>query len=105
MDAQAMMDFGFTRHDLFNFLLSSGAWLTAGALIGTFQFLTLQWSVRMLVAGRGLLLSVGVQLARFAMIAFILTAIVRSSGAFSLLVAAAGIVVARTLMVQRSSQL
>jgi hypothetical protein len=104
MDAQPMMDFEFTRHNLIGFLLSSGAWLTAGALIGAFQFLTLQWTVRMLVVGRGLLPSVGVQLARFALIALILTAIACSSGAFPLLVTAAGIVVARTLIIQWGAQ-
>jgi hypothetical protein len=103
MDAQAMMDFEFTRHNLIGFLLSSGTWLTAGALIGAFQFLTLQWTVWMLVVGRGLLPSVGVQLARFALIALILTAIACSSGAFPLLVTA-GIVVARTLIIQWGAQ-
>jgi hypothetical protein len=104
MDAQAMTDFEFIRHNLVGFLLNSGAWLTAGALIGAFQFLSLQRTVRMLVVGRGLLLSVGVQLARFALIALILTAIAWSSGAFPLLVTAAGIVVARTLIVQWGAQ-
>jgi hypothetical protein len=104
MDAQAMMAVEFTKHNLIGFLLSSCAWLTAGALIGAFQFLTLQWTVRMLVVGRGVLLSVGVQLSRFALIALILTAIAWSSGAFSLLVTAAGIVVARTLIIQWGAQ-
>jgi hypothetical protein len=104
MDAQAMTDFEFIRHNLVGFLLNSGAWLTVGALIGAFQFLSLQWTVRMLVVGRGLVLPVGVQLARFALIALILTAIAWSSGAFPLLVTAAGIVVARTLIIQWGAQ-
>ncbi len=80
--------------------LLGAAWLAAGALIGAAHFLTLRWNVRMLATGRSVLLPLGVQLARFALMAAVLLLITRSFGAWPLLMATVGILVARTAILR-----
>ncbi len=47
------------EHELILLVLSVGAWLAAGALIGACHFLTLRWNVRMFAAGQSLLAGIG----------------------------------------------
>jgi F1F0 ATPase subunit 2 len=98
MDAQAMIDFHLTAHNLIVSVLSAGSWLATGMVIGAFHFLTLRWNVRMLTAGRSPLPAVAVQLGRFAALAFVLAGIARYFGALPLLADTAGVLVARTVI-------
>lgn len=84
--------------------LQAGAWLSCGALIGTFHFLTLRWNVRLLALGRAPLLALAVQLGRFALLAGALAVIASRFGALPLLLAAAGILAARTAAVRLGEQ-
>ena len=92
----------FTEHALL--ALQAAAWLGAGALIGGFYFLSLQWNVRMLAFGRSLLLVLALQLGRFALVAVVLAAIASQLGALPLLLAAAGILAARAAAVRLGAQ-
>ena len=88
------------EHQLILLVLSMGAWLTVGALIGSLYFLTLRWNVRMFTIGQSLpLLALVAQLVRFALIAGVL-AIIAHFGALPLLVATAGILATRTAVVR-----
>ena len=87
-------------HHLIGYLVGAGAWLTSGALIGTFHLLTLRWNIRMFVAEQPLLLLLGIALARFALIAAILAAITMLFGALPLLVVTAGILAVRIAVVR-----
>jgi F1F0 ATPase subunit 2 len=100
MDAQAMMNFPFTGHQLYSHLISAGIWLTVGAFIGTLHFLTLQWNVRLLAADKPFTLALVTQLARFALTAGLLSVIAGHFGAFALLVAALGILAARMTVIR-----
>jgi N-ATPase, AtpR subunit len=102
MDAQAMTDFHLTEHALL--ALQAGAWLGAGALIGGFYFLSLQWNVTVLAFGRSLLPALALQLGRFALVAVVLAAIASRFGALPLLLAAAGILAARAAAVRLGAQ-
>lgn len=95
-----MMHFELTGHELVGVLLSIGAWLAAGVLIGAFHFLTLKWNVQRFMVDQSLLLPLGIQLIRFALVAAVLTAITRSSGAVPLLLATAGILVTRGVIIR-----
>lgn len=81
------------------FALRACAWLGSGMLIGTFHLLTLRWSVRTLTLGRATLAALVVQAARFALLASLLAVIVRHSGSWPLMLTAAGVVAARTIVV------
>ncbi len=80
--------------------LQAGVWLSAGALIGAFHFLTLRWNVTLLALGRAPLLAMALQLGRFALLAGVLAAIAARFGALPLVLAAAGILGARTAAVR-----
>ena len=56
-------------HDLTLVVSSASAWLGIGLLIGVVYFLTLQWNVRMMMAGSSLLAASGLQLVRLAAMA------------------------------------
>ncbi len=99
-----MTEFHLTEHDLVLFALSAGAWLAVGTLLGAFHFLTLRCNVRMFVIGQSLPLAFGTQLVRFAVIVGGLAIISRQFGALPLLVATAGILVARTAIVRFVAQ-
>jgi F1F0 ATPase subunit 2 len=99
MDAQAMIAFQLTSHDL---ALAVG-WLAAGMVIGAVHFLSLRWNVRMLTADRPLLPIVAIQLGRFATLAVVLALITQTSGALPLLAAALGILAARTVIVRKEA--
>ena len=79
---------------------SVGIWFAVGMLLGAFQFLTLRWSVRMFAVMQPLLLPIGVQLIRFAAVAAVLAAITASFGALPLLMATAGILITRTIVLR-----
>jgi F1F0 ATPase subunit 2 len=96
MDAQAMTDLPLNEFDLILCVLRAGAWVAVGALIGALHCLTLRWNVRLLAVGRSLLLALGTQLVRFAIVGGALAVIASQFGALSLIVATAGILVART---------
>jgi hypothetical protein len=91
MDAPAMTDL----HPTDFFLLHLCAAFGAGVLIGASYFLTLRRNVRTLALGRAPLLSMGLQLSRFALLTVTLALIARGFGAASLLAVTAGIVGAR----------
>lgn len=95
-----MMNLHFIQHDLVPFVLSGGAWLATGVLIGTCNFLTLRWNVRMFAVGQSLSLALVTQLVRFALIAGVLAIIASRFGALPLLVATAGILATRTAVVR-----
>ena len=76
--------------------LQAGVWLSCGTLIGALYFRTLQWSVRLFVAGSAPLLPMILQLGRLAFITGALVLIVGHFGAVPLLAATLGILVART---------
>ena len=88
------------EHQLILLVLSVSAWLAAGALIGTFHFLTLRWNVRMFAVGQSLSLALVTQLVRFALIAGVLAIIASRFGALPLLVATAGILATRAAVVR-----
>jgi F1F0 ATPase subunit 2 len=102
MDAQAMTKFLFAQQDVIASAFIVGAWLAAGAATGALYFLTLRWNVRMFAAARPpvLALALAVQLARFAAIAGVLAVVAVHFGALPLLVATAGILVARTVFLR-----
>lgn len=91
----------FAQYDLIPHLLAAGAWLVAGAAIGTLYFLTLRWNAAMFAAGRSPVLAMAMQIARFAAIAAMLAVIAAHFGALPLLVATAGVLLARTVIVRR----
>ncbi len=70
-------------------------WLLAGGLLGLLHFLSLRWSVRRLLGGRPLL-SLGLQLLRFALTGGALTLVTAFFGAIPLLVGTLGLLAART---------
>ena len=67
-----MTNFYLTENDLILYVLSASAWLSVGALTGTFHLLTLRWNVGMFATGQSLPLALAIQLARFAVIAGVL---------------------------------
>jgi F1F0 ATPase subunit 2 len=100
MDAQAMTKLYLPEHELILLVLSVGAWLAAGALIGACHFLTLRWNVRMFAARQLLLLTLAIQLVRFAVIAGVLAVIASHVGALPLLAATIGILSTRMAVVR-----
>jgi len=96
-----MTSFHLTEYDLPT--LQAGTWLTVGALIGAFHFLTLRWNVGMLATGQAWLLPTVVQLARFALLAGLLAVITIHFGALPLLLVTAGMLTARTAILRRGA--
>ena len=88
------------EHQLILLVLSVGAWLTVGALIGSLYFLTLRWNVRMLTLEQSIPLALATPLVRFALIAGVLAIIASHFGALPLLVATAGILATRVAVVR-----
>jgi len=95
-----MMDLDPAVQNLIPLIRGAGAWLAFGALIGAFHFLTLRSNVRMLVAGRSLPLVLATQLGRLALVGGALAVIAGHFGAPALVVAAAGILVARMAVIR-----
>ena len=95
-----MTTFLVAHQDLIVSAVIVGAWLVAGATVGALFFLTLRWNVRMFAAGRSPVLALGLQLARFAAIAGMLAFVALHFGALPLLVATAGILAARTVILR-----
>jgi F1F0 ATPase subunit 2 len=95
-----MTHFSPIGHDLLAYVISAGTWLGVGAIIGTMHFLTLRWNVRMLADSRPLPLAFATQLARFVLTAGALAIVADNFGVFPLLLATAGILVARTAMLR-----
>jgi len=88
------------EHDLVLLVIGAGSWLTVGACIGAVHFFTLRWNVRMLANGQSIPVGLATQLVRFALIAGALAAIAVHFGAWPLLVATAGILAARTMVLR-----
>jgi F1F0 ATPase subunit 2 len=88
------------EHQLILLILSVGAWLTVGALIGSLYFLTLRWNVRMFTVGQSIPLALATPLVRFAVIAGVLAIIASHFGALPLLTATAGILATRMAVVR-----
>jgi hypothetical protein len=84
--------------------LRVGAWLSSGALIGMFYFLTLRWSVKMLTGHKRLLSAMALQLGRLALLAGLLAIIVNAFGALPLVLTTVGIFAARVAAVQWGEQ-
>ena len=95
-----MTIFHLSEHDLILYVLGASVWLTIGAAIGAFHFLTLRWNVRAFAGGQLLVLTFAAQLVRFALIAVVLGVIASHFGALPLLIAAAGILAARPAIVR-----
>jgi hypothetical protein len=93
-----MTSFHLTEYVLLT--LQAGAWLAVGTLVGASHFLTLQWNVGMLVAGRARLLAIAVQFGRFALVAGVLGVVVSHCGAFPLLLASTGVLTARSAILR-----
>lgn len=83
--------------------LEDGVWLISGALLGSCYFLTLRWNVNLLALGRPLL-AMALQLARLALLAAALVAIVRQFGALPLLLVTAGVLAARMATIRIGEQ-
>jgi F1F0 ATPase subunit 2 len=96
MDASPMTDLHLADFLLVPLSVGFGA----GALIGSSYFLTLRWNVRMLVLGRRPLLAMGLQLARFTLLAGALFLIVRGFGAVSLIAMTGGVLASRTAVLR-----
>jgi len=88
------------EHQLILLVLSVGAWLTVGALIGSLYFLTLRWNVRRFTVGQSLPPALVTPLVRFALIAGVLAIIASYFGVLPLLVVTAGILATRTAIVR-----
>ncbi len=97
-----MTGFYFTEDALVG--LRAVTWLGVGAVVGALYFLTLRWNVRILLPGPLLLLGIALQLGRFALLAGVLSVIAACFGALSLLLATAGILVARAASVRWGEQ-
>lgn len=95
-----MTKLDLAQFDLIPYLLAAGAWLVAGAAIGALYFLTLRWNVAMFTAGRSPVLALAMQIGRFAAIAGGLAVVAIHFGALPLLVATAGILAARMVLVR-----
>jgi F1F0 ATPase subunit 2 len=102
MDAQAMTELYLSG--LPSLTLQAGVWLSCGALIGTLHLLTLRWNVKLFIAGGAPLLAMALQLGRLAILTGVLAVIVSRFGALSLLVATAGILIARTAALRVGEQ-
>jgi hypothetical protein len=87
------------RHEALALLLESGAWLAMGGLVGTFHFLTLRRSARMLVMGSSLSAGLVLHLIRFPITAIALI-VIAPYGALPLLAAMLGILAARTALLR-----
>ncbi len=91
-------------YDLIPTALGLGIWLGAGGLIGAIYFATLRWNTLLFADGRSVVLPIGIQLIRFAATGIMLFGIARFFGAMPLLVATAGILIARSIVVRREKQ-
>jgi F1F0 ATPase subunit 2 len=76
------------------------AWLTLGLLLGAAYFLSLRWNVGLFSTGQSLALALGVQLARFAILAGALAIVAIRSGTLGLLAATLGVLAARLVAVR-----
>jgi F1F0 ATPase subunit 2 len=75
-------------------LVTLGAYLTAGFVVGTLYFVCLWWNARLLAERGGAGVSILLMLARFAVLGGVLTLAARE-GAMPLLLMEAGILIAR----------
>jgi F1F0 ATPase subunit 2 len=105
MDAQAMTLVRLTEPDLILHIVRNGAALAVGVLLGALHFLTLRWNIRLLVVDQSLPLALALQFARLGLVAGVLAVIAGLLGALPLIVAAAGILMARTALFRFGGQL
>ena len=104
MDAHAMTTLSLTEPELIRHIFGMSAALGAGILIGMLHFLTLRWNAAMFAAGQSLLPALAMQLARFAATTGALAVVAGRFGALPLLVAAAGVLATRTVVVRRGAR-
>jgi F1F0 ATPase subunit 2 len=99
MDAQAMTGFDLAQTGLLTW--RAGGWFAAGVLIGMFHFSTLRWNVTILTSAQARLpAAFALQFGRMALLAGMLATIAVRFGALPLVMAAAGIVVARSAAIR-----
>jgi F1F0 ATPase subunit 2 len=98
-----MTNFPHPAHVVIPVVLSIAS-LVAGLLLGAVYFLSLRWNLWRFTVGRSLLIPVGIQLVRFALIAAALAVVARYFGALQLLVTTLGILVARTAVIKHGMQ-
>jgi F1F0 ATPase subunit 2 len=85
-------------------LVGLAFWLAAGALIGAIYFWALQWNARLFAAGPRLPAAFALQLARFAVLGGALALVAVRFGALPLLVATAGLLLARTAVIRMGTR-
>jgi F1F0 ATPase subunit 2 len=100
MDAQAMTHLTAALQLTPAAPLGALAFFAAGALIGTVYFLTLRWNVHIFASGRAPLVPMAIQLLRFALLAATLAVITKSCGALALILTAAGLLAARSVIIR-----
>jgi hypothetical protein len=100
MDAQAMIGLSMWQYGFLRTVLGASAWLTIGALVGAFFYLTLRRSAQMLATGSCVSTALALQLIRFIVMAGLLGTIARHYGAAALLVVTIGILAARTVVLR-----
>lgn len=86
-----------STHEYLSLIAGVAGWFAAGGLLGGAHFLSLRWNIRSLLSGQPLL-SLGLQLLRFALTGGALMLVTKSFGATPLLTAAFGLMAARTGM-------
>ena len=96
MDAQAVTAFPQAMALIF--------WLTFGLGVGAMHYLSLSWNARLFARGGAFFLALGVQIARFALIASVLAIIAIQVGATALLLTGAGVIAARAVFVRKAVQ-
>ena len=99
-----MMKLSLTEPELIRYFLDMSAAFAAGVLVGMLHFLTLRWNAALFAAGQSLLPALAMQFVRLAATTGVLAVIAGRFGALPLLVAAAGVVSTRTLVVGRGAR-
>jgi hypothetical protein len=89
-----------TDHEMLMLVANASGWLAIGMLLGAFHYLTLRRNAQMLVMGSWVLKVLGLQLIRFAVMAWVLVIVTRHYGAVPLLVTALGVLVSRTAVLR-----
>jgi F1F0 ATPase subunit 2 len=82
-------------HEHLSFIAQASGWLLAGVLQGLLHLVSLRWNVRCLIGGQPVL-SLGLQLLRFALTGGALVLVAKSFGAMPLLSGTLGLMAART---------
>jgi F1F0 ATPase subunit 2 len=103
MDAQAMTHLTAALQLTPAAPLGALTFFAVGALIGTVYFLTLRWNVHIFASSGAPLVPMAIQLLRLALLAATLAVIAKSCGALALILAVAGLFVARSVILRRGA--